>query len=124
MVQAGIDALLKAGEVLMAQGRLQEAQELHTRAHRAAPEDLGPLYALVADADARDDADTARSYLKRIIELKPHEAVRALRRLRDLDMAAGEVYYVRGEILWGIPAGRPKFSQQPESQALADIKQL
>lgn len=41
-----------------------------------------------------------------------------------LDMAAGEVYYVRGEILWGIPAGRPKFSQQPESQALADIKRL
>jgi tetratricopeptide (TPR) repeat protein len=85
-----VDALLQAGEVLMTQDRLQEAQELHTRAHRAAPEDLGPLYALVADADAREDPATARTYLKRIIELKPHEAVRAIRRLRDLDMAAGE----------------------------------
>jgi tetratricopeptide (TPR) repeat protein len=85
-----VDALLKAGEVLMVQERLQEAQELHTRAHRAVPEDLGPLYALVADADAREDPATARTYLKRIIELKPHEAVRAIRRLRDLDMTAGE----------------------------------
>ena len=64
-----VDALLQAGEILMAQDRLQEAQELHTRAHRAAPEDLGPLYALVADADAREDPATARTYLKRIIEL-------------------------------------------------------
>ena len=41
-----------------------------------------------------------------------------------LDVAVGDVYYVQGEILWGFPAGRPKFSQMPESQALADIKKL
>lgn len=41
-----------------------------------------------------------------------------------LNVAAGDLYYVQGEILWGIPAGRPKFSQQPEAQALAAIKKL
>jgi hypothetical protein len=28
-----------------------------------------------------------------------------------LEVAAGEVIYGQGEILWGFPAGRPKFSQ-------------
>ena len=41
-----------------------------------------------------------------------------------VDVAVGDVYYVQGEILWGFPAGRPKFSQQPEPQALADIQGL
>ena len=41
-----------------------------------------------------------------------------------LNVAVGDVYYVQGEILWGFPAGRPKFSQQPESLALADITKL
>jgi len=41
-----------------------------------------------------------------------------------LDVAAGEAYYIQGEILWGLPAGRPKFSQKPQSQALADIQKL
>lgn len=42
----------------------------------------------------------------------------------SLDVVAGDVYYVQGEILWGFPAGRPKFSQISESQALADIQKL
>lgn len=41
-----------------------------------------------------------------------------------LDVAVGDVYYVQGEILWGLPAGRPKFALRTESQALADIKKL
>ena len=41
-----------------------------------------------------------------------------------LDVAAGEAYYIQGEILWGLPAGRPKFSQKPRSQALQDIQKL
>lgn len=41
-----------------------------------------------------------------------------------LDVAVGEVYYIQGEILWGFPAGRPKFSQKPESEALAEIQKL
>ena len=39
-----------------------------------------------------------------------------------LDVVAGQTYYVQGEILWGWPAGRPKFSLMSESQALTDLK--
>lgn len=44
--------------------------------------------------------------------------------LITLDIVAGETYFVQGEILWGWPAGRPKFSRPSESQALSDIKKL
>ncbi len=81
-----VDALLKAGEVLRHQGRIQEALELHERAHKAAPDDIRPLYEMVADADARDDTAAARLYLERIITLKPRGAFSALRHLRDLHM--------------------------------------
>ena len=44
--------------------------------------------------------------------------------LITLDIVAGETYFVRGEILWGWPAGRPKVSRPSESQALSDIGKL
>ena len=44
--------------------------------------------------------------------------------LITLDIVAGETVFVRGEILWGWPAGRPKFSRPAESQALSDIGKL
>jgi len=44
--------------------------------------------------------------------------------LITLDIVAGETYFVQGEILWGWPAGRPKFSRPSEPQALSDIKKL
>ena len=44
--------------------------------------------------------------------------------LITLDIVAGETYFIRGEILWGWPAGRPKFSQEQESRALEDIGKL
>ncbi len=44
--------------------------------------------------------------------------------LITLDIVAGETYFVRGEILWGWPTGRPKFSRPSESQALSDIGKL
>jgi len=44
--------------------------------------------------------------------------------LITLDIVAGETYYVQGEILWGWPAGRPKFSRTSDSQAVSDIKKL
>lgn len=37
---------------------------------------------------------------------------------------ANKVYYVKGEILWGWPAGRPKFRQMSESEAMADLEKL
>ncbi len=44
--------------------------------------------------------------------------------LLTIDVVAGETYYVRGEILWGWPAGRPKFSRTSDSEALPQIKKL
>ena len=44
--------------------------------------------------------------------------------LITLDIVAGETYFVQGEILWGWPAGRPKFSRASESQALSVISKL
>ncbi len=37
---------------------------------------------------------------------------------------AGKIYYVKGEILWGWPAGRPKFSQMSGSEALSDLAKI
>ncbi len=34
---------------------------------------------------------------------------------------AGKTYYVRGEVRGGIAAGRPKFTQVPESQARGEM---
>ena len=44
--------------------------------------------------------------------------------LITLDINAGETYFVRGEILMGWPAGRPRLSQEQESRALKDIGKL
>ena len=41
-----------------------------------------------------------------------------------LMVEAGKVYYVQGEIIVGVIAGRPKFSQVPESQAKTDLASL
>lgn len=38
-----------------------------------------------------------------------------------LNVEAGMVYYVKGEILWGWPAGRPKFSRMSDSEAQSDL---
>ena len=40
-----------------------------------------------------------------------------------LDIVAGETYYVMGEILWGWPAGRPKFSRKSASEARAELEE-
>ena len=44
--------------------------------------------------------------------------------LISLDIIAGETYFLRGEILLGWPAGRPRFSQEQESKALQEIGKL
>ena len=44
--------------------------------------------------------------------------------LITLDIVEGETYFLRGEILWGWPAGRPKFSQEQEPKATQDIGKL
>jgi hypothetical protein len=44
--------------------------------------------------------------------------------LITLDIDAGETYFVRGEILMGWPAGRPRLTQEQESRAVQDIGKL
>ena len=41
-----------------------------------------------------------------------------------LDVDAGTVHYVKGEILWGWPAGRPKFSRMSDAEAQADLGKM
>ena len=41
-----------------------------------------------------------------------------------VNVEAGKTYYVKGEVLMGWPAGRPKFTQMSESEALADLENL
>ncbi len=44
--------------------------------------------------------------------------------LITLDIKAGEINFVRGEILMGWPVGRPRLIQEQESRALQDIGKL
>ena len=44
--------------------------------------------------------------------------------LLSINIEAGKAYYVRGEILIGWPAGRPRLSQEQESRAKQDIGKL
>ena len=37
---------------------------------------------------------------------------------------AGKIYYVKGEILWGWPAGRPKFTRMSDSEAQSDLSKM
>jgi len=41
-----------------------------------------------------------------------------------LDLAAGEIQYLQGEILWGWPTGRPKFTNVSEATAKTAIEKL
>jgi len=41
-----------------------------------------------------------------------------------VNLEAGKIYYFKGSILWGWPAGRPKFAQIPEEEALADLAKI
>lgn len=41
-----------------------------------------------------------------------------------LNVEAGNTYYVKGDVRMGVFAGRPKFTQMPESQAKADLAKL
>jgi lipopolysaccharide biosynthesis regulator YciM len=77
------NALLKLGEVLRHQDRVDEAIELHRKAHHLKEEDTRPLYALVEDYEAKGDLERARAVLGRIIALKKH-SVSAWRKLRSL----------------------------------------
>ena len=41
-----------------------------------------------------------------------------------INAEAGQIYYVKGEIIWGWPTGRPKFSQMSDSEAQSDLAKM
>jgi len=41
-----------------------------------------------------------------------------------LNVEAGKTYYVKGEVTMGVLAGRPKFTQMSQSEALTDLEKL
>ena len=41
-----------------------------------------------------------------------------------INVEAGKVYYVKGEVRMGVFAGRPQFTQMSESQAKSDLSKL
>ena len=41
-----------------------------------------------------------------------------------INVEPGKAYYVKGEILWGWPAGRPKFTRMSDTHAQADLAKM
>ena len=41
-----------------------------------------------------------------------------------VNLEAGQTVYIQGEILWGWPAGRPKFTRMSDAQAQAHLAKL
>ncbi len=83
-------ALVKAGEVARALGRHEEAVRLHREAERLQPDDLRPLYGLVADYEAMGRPEQAREVLERIVAQHPRRPITAYRKLRQIHMSAGD----------------------------------
>lgn len=42
----------------------------------------------------------------------------------SINAESGKTYYVKGEILWGWPAGRPKFTRMSDSEAQSDLAKM
>ena len=83
-------ALLKAGEVARGLGRHDEAVRLHREAERLQPDDLRPLYGLVADYEAMARVDLAREVLEKIVARHPRRPITAYRKLRQIHMGGGD----------------------------------
>ncbi len=79
-----LKSLLRSGETERKLGRLDEAAELHQKAHHLAEEEVAPLYALADDYEAMEDWGRLENCLKKIVELKPKVSFTSYRRLRDL----------------------------------------
>ena len=77
------NTLIKLGEVLRGQGKIQEAIEDHRKAQHLKPESTRPLYALAEDYEAFGDPVRARGVLGKILSLDKG-SVAAWRKLRSL----------------------------------------
>jgi len=84
-----LKSLLRSGDTHRKLGRLEEAVDLHQKAHHLAEDDVAPLYALADDYEAMEDWSRLEGCLKKIIALKPKVSVTSYRRLRDLHIRLG-----------------------------------
>lgn len=80
--------LLAYGEVLRCQGKTREALQVHRRASLLYPRSVALLYQLAEDYEAVGEAQVAREVRNRILRDFVGQGLRALRRRRDLAMAA------------------------------------
>lgn len=77
------------GDALRRAGRGSEAVNAHLRAQQLAPDNDEPRHALALDHLETGSLDEARSALLALVDANPKGAVGPLRRLRDLEIAAG-----------------------------------
>ncbi len=80
---------MRLGNALRRSGRHAEAVLAHDRARRLEPDADEPLHALALDQLAAGRVDDARRTLTRLVDRNPRSAVGPLRRLRDLEIRAG-----------------------------------
>ncbi len=84
-----LKSLLRSGETERKLGHLDEAVELHQKAHHLAEDEVAPLYALADDYELMEDWGRLESCLQKIIDLKPKVSFASYRRLRDLYIRLG-----------------------------------
>lgn len=84
------EVLLRYGEVLRLAGRVDEAVDQHRRASVLFPHSVAVLYRLSEDYETRGEKDVASEIRNRILREFPGLGLRALRRLRDTAMEAGD----------------------------------
>ncbi len=80
-------ALLRFGEVLRHQGRVEEALEVHRRASVLYPQSVAVLYQLAEDYEANGEGEVARQVRDRILRDFAGCGLQVLRRRRDVALA-------------------------------------
>lgn len=76
--------LVRYGEVLRNQGKLDEALEIHRRASVLYPHSVSLLYQLAEDYEARAEGEIAQEIRNRILRDFPDHGLQVMRRHRDL----------------------------------------
>lgn len=82
--------LLRHGEVLRHQGKVQEALEVHRRASVLYPHSVAVLYQLAEDYEVLGEVEVARQIRDRVLRDYPGVGLRILRRRRNAALAAGD----------------------------------
>lgn len=107
--RARAEAFGRCGRQLAAYELSEGAQECFEKAARAAPEDPRWPYYLGAAAQKRSDLEAARSFFERALALRPGN-LPALRRLGELELAAGRLPAAQARFEQLLAANSPAFA--------------